>query len=463
MTDMTDMTDTIERIVILGGASDVVGRFVAPALVSLRAAGDLPEGIEVTGVGRQDWDTDRYRTHLAEELDDHAPDLDPGARQAVLERTRYHRADTTEQDELAGAFEGGSAAGPVVVYLALPPAIFPPTIEALAGIGLPEGSRVIVEKPFGEDLDDARRLNELLHQHLPENQVHRIDHFLGLDTVHDLLGLRFGNRIFEPIWNCHHVERVDIVWDETLTLEGRAGYYDETGALKDMLQNHLLQLLALVAMEPPTTLDESDLRDRKTQLLREVCTPSVEEAAERSVRGRYVAGTIGEREVPAYVDEEGVDPAHDTETFAAMTLEIDNWRWAGVPFRLRSGKALGEDRYEVVVRFREVPHRAFDCGQEGGANELRLSFEPDCLQLRLNLTGQVVPFRLEPVDFVHERGPSPVPAYGVVLRSILQGDPTLSIRADEAERSWEIVEPVLEAWSQGQVELRSYPAGSDGP
>jgi glucose-6-phosphate 1-dehydrogenase len=458
----------IERIVILGANSDVVGRFVVPALVSLWVAGDLPEDLEVVGVARQEWDQQRYRDHLVEELDDHAPDLDADARAAVLDRVTYQRADTTEAEQLQGIFgdagDGDDEGGPrpAVIYLALPPAIFPPTIAALAEIGIPEGSRLVVEKPFGEDLDDARQLNDLLHRHLPEDRIHRIDHFLGLNTVHDLLGLRFGNRIFEPIWNCHHVERVDIVWDETLTLEGRAGYYDQTGALKDMLQNHLLQLLALVAMEPPVSLDERDLRDRKAQLLREVAPMSVEEAAERSVRGRYTAGTIGEREVPAYLDEEGVDPDNGTETFGAVMLEIDNWRWAGVPFRLRSGKALAEDRHEVRVRFRDVPHRAFG-DADGAPNELRLTFEPDRMELRLNSTGRAVPFTLEPVELAHESDPAEVPAYGVVLRAILQGDPTLSIRGDEAETSWAIVTPVLEAWQQGRVELRDYPAGSDGP
>ena len=457
------MSEMIDRLVVLGVGSDVVGRFVVPALIGLWAAGELPEDFEVVGVARQDWDDDRVREHLAGELDDHAPELDADARAAVLELISYQRADTTEVDELAGIFGGGEGPQkPAVVYLALPPAIFPPTIEALAALGMPEGTRLVVEKPFGEDLGDARELNDLLHRYLPEDHVHRIDHFLGLNTVHDLLGLRFGNRIFEPVWNCHHVEQVEIVWDETLTLEDRAGYYDQTGALKDMLQNHLLQLLALVAMEPPVSLHERDLRDRKAQLLREVSPMSVEEAAERSVRGRYTAGTIGDRDVPAYLDEDGVEPEHDTETFAAVTLEVDNWRWAGVPFHLRSGKALGRDRHEIRVRFRDVPHPAFGDPDAGG-NELRMTFEPDAMSLRINITGQAVPFTLDPVELTHTSAPADIPPYGVVFRSVLQGDPTLSIRGDEAETSWAIVEPVLEAWRQGRVELQDYPAGSDGP
>jgi glucose-6-phosphate 1-dehydrogenase len=456
------MTEMLERLVILGMGSDVVGRFVVPALIGLWSAGELPEDFQVVGVARKDWDDDRLREHLAAELDDHAPELDADARVAVLELITYHRADVTSAEDLAGVFDGGDGPRPAVVYLALPPAIFPPTIEALAEVGMPEGSRLVVEKPFGEDLDHARELNELLHRHLPEDHVHRIDHFLGLNTVHDLLGLRFGNRIFEPVWNCHHVERVDIVWDETLTLEGRAGYYDETGALRDMLQNHLLQLLALVAMEPPVSLNERDLRDRKAQVLREVAQMSVEEAAEHSVRGRYTAGVIGEREVPAYLDEDGVDADHGTETFAAVTLGIDNWRWAGVPFQLRSGKALASNRHEIRVRFRDVPHPAFG-DPDGGPNELRLTFEPDAMSLRINITGQAAPFTLDPVELAHTSEPAAIPPYGVVFRSVLQGDPILSIRGDEAETSWAIVAPVLEAWRQGLVELQDYPAGSDGP
>jgi glucose-6-phosphate 1-dehydrogenase len=327
----------LERLVILGGTSDVVGRLVVPALVDLEADGRCP-----TPSGSSRWPvTTRTTTATASTCatssTDHAPDADPDAREALLARTRYHEADTTEADALAGAFDGTAAA----VYLALPPAIFSPTLEALEEVVLPEGSRVVIEKPFGEDLEHARELNRQLHGLLPEDAVHRMDHFLGLQMVQNLLAVRFANRLFEPLWHADHVERVDIVWDETLTLEGRAGFYDGTGALKDMLQNHLLQVLALVAMDQPASLDPPAFRDAKVELLRQVRRMDVEEAAEHSRRARYTAGTIGDEDVPAYVDEEGVDPELETETFAEVELAIDSDRWAGVPFRPADRQGAG--------------------------------------------------------------------------------------------------------------------------
>jgi glucose-6-phosphate 1-dehydrogenase len=348
------------------------------------------------------------------------------------------------------------------VYLALPPAVFAPTVAALDEIGLAEGSRIVLEKPFGEDLEDARELNAVLHRSFPEEAVHRVDHFLGMQTVQNLLALRFANRIFEPVWNCHHVERVDIVWDETLTLEGRAGYFDGTGALKDMLQNHLLQVLALMTMEAPASLDERELRSRKVQALREVRIMSRDEAASRSVRARYTAGRVGDREVPAYVDEDGVDPERDTETLAEVTLAIDSWRWAGVPFRLRAGKALGADRREVVVRFREVPHLAFE-DVTASANELRIELEPERLRLGLQVRAPGEEVALESIELSRDLAEPQVPAYGKVLLAVLEGDPVLSIRDDEAEVSWAIMMPVLDAWAAGEVELGGYAAGSEGP
>ncbi len=448
----------LERLVILGGTSDVVGRLVVPALVDLEADGALPDGFRIVAVARHDEDDDSYRQHLRDELADHAPDADPDAREALLGRTRYHEADTTEADALAGAFDGTAAA----VYLALPPAIFSPTLEALEEVVLPEGSRVVVEKPFGEDLEHARELNRQLLGLLPEDALHRMDHFLGLQMVQNLLALRFANRLFEPLWRADHVERVDIVWDETLTLEGRAGFYDGTGALKDMLQNHLLQVLALVAMEQPGSLDPPAFRDAKVELLRQVRHVDVEAAAEHSRRARYTAGRVGDEDVPAYVDEEGVDPQLRTETFAEVELAIDSDRWAGVPFLLRAGKALGRDRQEVVVRFR-TPDRSPFGPTELQPNEVRIALEPERIALRFNVRAGGDAFDLDEVEVSRDLAAADVAAYGRVLRDVLEGDPTLSIRADEAEVAWEIMTPVLEAFERDLVPLETYPAGSDGP
>jgi glucose-6-phosphate 1-dehydrogenase len=350
-----------------------------------------------------------------------------------------------------------------VAYLALPPAVFAPTIEALAASGLPDGSRLVVEKPFGEDLTSAQALNHLLHRTVPESAVFRVDHFLGMQTVQNILGLRFANRVFEPLWNGQHIASVEIIWDETLTLEGRASYYDAAGALRDMLQNHLLQLLCLVAMEPPPTLDARDLRDHKVGVLRAVRRLTPAAVAAQTVRGRYSAGRIGARVVPAYVEEPGVDPRRGTETFAQVTLAIDNWRWAGVPFTLRSGKALHRERREVAIYFKPVPHLAFGQRTQPQGNVLRLTFDPDRVALGLNINGSGDPFALAPVELDLTLAPQELPAYARLLLDVVRGDPTLSIRDDEAEESWRIVEPILDAWAAGSVPLGEYPAGSTGP
>jgi glucose-6-phosphate 1-dehydrogenase len=351
---------------------------------------------------------------------------------------------------------------PLITYLALPPGVFLPALQALAGASLPQGSRVVIEKPFGENLASAQALNQLLHQSFPENAVFRVDHFLHLQTAQNVLGLRFANRIIEQLWNREQVERVEIVWDESLSLEGRASYYDRAGALKDMIQNHLRQLLCLVGMEAPLTLDERTLRDRKVDVLRAIRRLSSEEVERYTVRARYAAGHIGERQVPSYTDEAGIDPVRGTETFAQVTLWVDNWRWAGVPFVLRSGKALGRERREIAVHFRPVPHLAFEAN-DPQPNVLRLLLEPDRLAFGLNLNRPGIPFPLERIELGADLASEGLPAYTRLLLQILEGDCTLSIRDDEAEESWRVVAPILEAWAQGRVPLLEYPAGSDGP
>jgi glucose-6-phosphate 1-dehydrogenase len=378
-----------------------------------------------------------------------------------VSRLEYRRADVTAPAELAKVL--GAVRDPLVAYLALPPPVYAATVRALAAAGLAEGSRIVVEKPFGEDLASAQALNRLLHGLLPEAAVFRMDHFLGKQTVQNILGLRFANRVFEPLWNRTHIARVDIVWDEALALEDRATYYDSAGALRDMVQNHLLQILCLVGMEPPTSLDERDLRDRKVDLLRAVRRLSPEEVARLTVRARYGAGRIGEREVPAYVDEPGVDPTRGAETFAQVTLAIDNWRWAGVPFCLRTGKALARDRREIAVHFQPVPHLVFDQATDPPPNVLRFQLDPDRMSLAVNINGPVDPFTLEEAELDLELAPHELPAYARLLLDVMHGDPTLSIRADEAEESWRIVEPILRGWDAGLVPLGEYPAGSANP
>jgi glucose-6-phosphate 1-dehydrogenase len=349
----------------------------------------------------------------------------------------------------------------MAVYLALPNVLFRPTLEALAGAGLPAHTTLVVEKPFGADLADARELNALIARSFDERDVFRIDHFLAKQTVLDVLGLRFANRIFEPVWNSIHISRVDITWYESLGLEGRASYYDRAGALRDMIQNHLLQMLTLVAMEPPRSVTERDLRDRKVEALRAVAPPAPEDMAKATRRARYTAGTVGSKELPAYADAEGVDPERGTETFAEVTFRVWNWRWAGTPFRLRTGKAIGNERREIAVHFRSVPHEPFD--DRDRPNVLRFRLSPDAISLHLNMNGEGDPFDLEQVALDTEFPTQELPPYSLLLKEILEGDATLSIRGDEAEELWRIVEPVLQAWERDEVPLEEYAAGSGGP
>jgi glucose-6-phosphate 1-dehydrogenase len=452
--------EPIRRFLIFGALGDLTSRYLLPAIVALKEHDKLPAGFTVMGLARNDQTTAEFRKRLAEKLEGHAASAASAARRAVLDALEFRRADATKADQIKAAI--GNNKQPVVAYLALPPSVFAQTIQALSGV-LPEGSRVVIEKPFGEDLASAKRLNELLHRTLPERAVFRTDHFLHKQTVQNLLGLRFANRIFEPLWNAQHIEQVGIIWDETLTLEGRAGYYDAAGAMRDMIQNHLLQLLALVAMEAPQTLNERDLRDRKVEVLRAVRRLSAEEVPQRSIRARYTRGRIGDRVVPSYGDEPGVKPARRTESFAQVVLSIENWRWAGVPFWLRTGKALGVERKEIAIRFKPVPHLAFGQTRPPAPNVLRLDLDPDRVAVSVNINGPGDPFELEPIELAATLATQDLPAYGRLLLDVIEGDPILSIRDDEAEESWRIVEPILQTWQHPDFPLHEYPAGSGGP
>ena len=449
----------IKELVVLGFSGDLTGRYLLPALGQLENAGLLPENTTIAGVDRREMDDDELRGAARRRLAEHGGDLPDSAVAALTARLRHHQADVSDPDRIGAVVD--DAGGPVAVYLALPSTMFLDTVRTLGRLDLPDGSRLVVEKPFGTGLKDARELNRAIRSCFGESDVFRIDHFLAKQTVLNMLGLRFANRVFEPVWNALHVESVDITWDETLTVEGRAGYYDQAGALKDMIQNHLMQLLAFVAMEPPISMGERDLRDRKVELLRAVRAPDRDDLVTQTTRARYSAGSVEGRSVPDYTAEPDVDPQRDTETFAAVTLYVDNWRWAGVPFRLRTGKALGTDRRHLTVRFRRTPHLPFP--GSAPADELRFSLGPDNLALDINLTAGGDPFELRRERLATSFPAQDLPPYAMLLRAIMDGDPTLSIRGDEAEESWRIVEPILAAWRSGDVPLKTYPAGSAGP
>ncbi|WP_222194698.1 glucose-6-phosphate dehydrogenase [Modestobacter italicus] len=445
--------------VVLGGTGDLTGRLLLPGLAELFGADCLTDDVRLLAVSQQDWSDDEYRDWARERLAEHAGHVPEAARDRLVERLGHQQGDVTTAEDLRAALS--RAEGRPVVYLALPNTVFLATLQALTEVELPEGTTIAVEKPFGRDEDDARQLNAVLHRLVPEEQVFRTDHFLAMQTVLNLLGLRFANRLFEPVWNAGHIDRVEIVFDETLGLEGRAGYYDTAGALRDMLQNHLLQQLALIAMEPPHAIDGPSLAARKADVLRAVRPPA--DMARDTVRARYTTGTVEGRELPDYTSEDGVDPARETETYAEYTVTIDNWRWAGVPFRLRTGKALGEGRQEIAVHFKPVPHQAFGRRGDAEPDVLRMRFDPDHISLEINLNGADDPFELERRALDIGLPATRLSAYGLLLQEMLTGRRTLSISDVEAEQSWRIVEPILAAWSAGEVPLREYPAGSPGP
>ena len=463
----------INRMVLFGATGDLAGRFLLPALASMRAAGTLPDEFVVIGAARQDWDDERFRNHAAERLAQNAPRVSNATREALVRSLRYRTIDVADAGSVsdlirdAASFDitNSTGGGPVLAYLALPPATFPATVTALGSARMPPGSRIALEKPFGESLSSAIALNALVRKVIgrdAERIVFRVDHVLGMGTTQNLLAMRLANRALDAMWCGTHVEQVDVLWEETLALEGRAGYYDGAGALKDVMQNHMLQVLALVAMEPPVSLDEDELHDRKVEVLRSVRPLQPEDMRSRTRRARYTAGQVAGsngqpgRRVPSYVDEEGVDPTRRTETFAEMVLELDSRRWAGTKFVLRAGKAMRTRWKGVVLRFRPLSHFA--------PNEMRIGLDGPC-ELTLQLTSGFPKSQADwtPVTLTAPAPPADLPPYGNVLRDILQGGSLLSVRGDEAEAAWRVVMPVIEAWSDGLVPLEEYEAGSAGP
>jgi glucose-6-phosphate 1-dehydrogenase len=450
----------IEKLVLFGATGDLAGRFLFPALAALHAADKLPEDFCVVGSATSDRSAEQFQRFAAERLDEHAANVSVASRDWLVQRLRYRAVDFSDTRSVADVLAEGSAT-PLAAYLALPTGVFPVAVTALSKAGLPDGSRIVLEKPFGENLESALALNALLARltgDAMEQEVFRVDHVLGMPTVQNLIGLRMANPILESIWNSAHIEQIEILWEETLALEGRAAYYDKAGALKDVMQNHMFQLLSLVAMEPPSSFNERELRDRKVDALRSIRGLTAKDVVSRTRRGRYTAGSVGNREIPSYVDEKGVDPKRGTETFAEVTLEFESPRWSGTRFVLRAGKAMAERRKEVRVRFRT------SANTKGMPNELEIGIDgPEDLNLRLTGSAAGSPPTFVPLTFHAPTPPSDLPAYGRVLIDILHGGSTLSVRGDEAEESWRVLTPVLNAWAEDRVPLQDYPAGSAGP
>ena len=445
----------IGRLVLAGATGDLASRFLFPALAALHASGELDSGFRLIGVATQDLDDDGFKRLIARSLQQHAGGSSEDGGKKLIEGASYRSTDITDASSVRSLLEvtRGSGDGAVAVYLALPPTAFAPALKALSSAGIRPRDRIAMEKPFGQSMDDARALNALarrLFQADEEQIIYRVDHVLGMTTTRRLGNLR-QSHIFDSVWDSRHIERVSILWEETLALEGRAAYYDRFGALRDVVQNHVLQLLATVAMEPPANGRQDN--GTKYQALRSVAQVDADSVAARTRRARYSAGVLtGGRPVRSYRDEEGVEPERMTETFAEIVLDIDNARWRGTPFVLRAGKALERRCKGVLVTFRSRVEPA------PGVDELWIGIDgPDDIALSLDPEGDdVLELRADPPA-------STLPAYGRVLRDLLGGTSALAVGTREAEETWRIVTPVLDAWTAGAVPLEEYAAGSAGP
>ncbi len=448
----------VRTLLVLGADGDLTGRLLLPGLAALLASDWAPDrSLLVLGAGLSELDDRAWRRRVE---DSFASAGVTGRRLTeTARRSRYRTCDVTSVEDLRGLLE--ECEGTPAIYFALPPTVTARACHALRLLELPEHTVLAMEKPFGTSLEEARGLNELVAALVPEEQVFRIDHFLGRSDVLNILGVRFANRLLEPVWSNQHVESIEIVYDESLGLEDRAGYYDKAGALVDMVQSHLLQVMALLMADPVTRIDERELRDAKAEVLRATRLHGSPRTASR--RARYTGGTLAGRKLPAYTREPGVDPSRRTETLAEVTVEVRSWRWAGVPVTLRSGKALGRPRKEATVTLKPTPHLPEGLSGHDTRDRLTIGFKPARLAIHLDVSGPGDPFDLEPAVPSTSLAAGDLPAYGEVLAGVLDGDPLLAVRGDHAEECWRIVEPVLDAWRADEVPMDTYAAGSDGP
>lgn len=451
--------DKIRTLVIIGATGDLTSRLLLPGLGTLLTS--APElRIDVVGSSRSseaDVDWEQVVTEAFASVEASGP-----AVEHARETARYLACDVTDPEDLRGLLD--DVEGPVCLYFALPPSATARACEVMAELDLPEDLVLALEKPIGSDGETARELNRLVARLVPEERTFRVDHFLGMPAVLNFVGLRFANRLLEPLMNREHVESVEIVFEETLGLEGRADFYDATGALRDMIQSHLLQVMALVMMEPPSSFDQVEIPTLTSHVLR-AAKPWRDDVAVAATRGRYSAGSVDGRELPDYTAEEGVDPGRGTETFAQVVLEVDTWRWNGVPVTLRSGKAVGAPRQEIAITFRRPPHDYEQLPRSGDVapSVLRMGLEEEQLSLELNVGGPFDSRGMTRVTLSSGMARPGLTAYGSVLRGVLEGDHTFSVRGDAAEQGWRIVDEVLAAFEDGRVPLVEYPAGSSGP
>lgn len=464
-------------LILFGGGGDLALRMLLPSLYFLDHDGLLPDGLKIIAAARTEETTEAYLARVRAAVQPRAQADDAwseGSWRRLAGRLEYLAVDATDAESLK-PLKARAGQGAVTAFLAVSPSLYAPIVTAMktAGLAGPD-DRIVLEKPVGRDLDSFRKIDDAVAAAFDERQVFRIDHYLGKETVQNLIALRFGNAIFEPLWNNLTIDHVQITVGETVGVGDRWPYYDEYGALRDMVQNHMLQLLCLVAMEPPSDLDPDSVRNEKVKVLRSLRPIMAEDAERVTVRGQYTAGEVEGRPVDSYRTERG-QPS-DTETFVAIRADIDNWRWAGVPFFMRTGKRLAEKRTEIVIQFKPVPHSIFGHGERGDIydNRLVIELQPDediALSVMNKKPGLEQRMQLQPIrmslswgqDGKDDAPPRRRVAYERLLLDALHGDSTLFVRRDEAEQAWKWVDEVADAWSCRECRPLTYEAGSWGP
>jgi glucose-6-phosphate 1-dehydrogenase len=471
-------------IVIFGASGDLTNRKLIPSLFNLFERNLMPERFSILGSGRQPISDDEFRNKMRQSIELNAKDAETSDQKVedFLNKIYYQSLDYTNHNayqalhkRLLEVDEEYECCGNYLFYLSVPPFLFDDITTGLAQMGLNEESagwrRVIVEKPFGYDLDSAKKLNKELHKHFDENQIYRIDHYLGKETVQNLLVFRFANGIFEPLWNNKYIDRVEITSAEDIGVGKRGGYYDSSGALRDMFQNHLLQVVGMVAMEPPAKFNDISVRNETLKVFQSFRNIAKEDVPKYVVRGQYTESVIRGKKVPCYRDEEGVPKDSRTETYIAVKFFIDNWRWAGVPFYVRTGKRLPTRVTEVVIHYKKIAHKLFNSTSSGysACNQLVIRIQPDegiLLKFNMKLPGSGFDVKTVNMDFHYaDLANSYVPqAYERLLLDCMLGDATLFARSDAVEACWAFVEPILQAWNENlDIPVYGYPAGTWGP